>query len=169
MRSEPILFGTALLITFVARTQSRVMVDKFWVEIPQKPLVITRSIKEPSYEAETEATRSPQNYIISPTKMSASEVLPRQNRNGVSYTSLRESFQNDVKNEKPRSAELYQTSTSTSSPEDNEDLCEPHQVRICENCLKITRAPQAYQQCCTNTNNAFSWCQRIFKYVNNQG
>ena len=48
---------------------------------------------------------------------------------------------------------------------------QPNQVRICENCLKITRAPQAYQQCCSNTNNAFSWCERIYKYsvLNNRG
>jgi len=165
MRSEPLLFGATILVTLLAQSQSRVMVNRFWVEVPQRPMIITRSIKEPAYEAATEVTQPPQNLIVNPTKMSAIEAAPRKSK--IGYTTLRESFQKDdeVRYQKTRSAEP----STTPHPDENDDVCEPHQVRICENCLKITRAPQAYQQCCSNVNNAFSWCERIFKYVNNQG
>ena len=40
-------------------------------------MIITRSIKEPTYEAATEVTQPPQNLIVNPTKMSAIEAAPR--------------------------------------------------------------------------------------------
>ena len=77
MRSEPLLFGATILVTLLAQSQSRVVVNRFWVEVPQRPMIITRSIKEPAYEAATEVTQPPQNLIVNPTKMSAIEAAPR--------------------------------------------------------------------------------------------
>ena len=42
-------------------------------------------------------------------------------------------------------------------------------VRVCEHCLKITRAPTAYEECCTDKDNAFSWCQRIYNFSQSKG
>ena len=46
---------------------------------------------------------------------------------------------------------------------------QPERVRICEHCLKITRAPSAYEQCCTDQDNAFSWCRRIYHFSQSNG
>ena len=46
---------------------------------------------------------------------------------------------------------------------------QPERVRICEHCLKITRAPTAYEQCCTDQDNAFSWCRRIYHFSQSNG
>ena len=48
-------------------------------------------------------------------------------------------------------------------------LFQPKHVRICEHCLKITRAPQAYQECCQDKDNAFNWCARIYNYSHSHG
>lgn len=42
-------------------------------------------------------------------------------------------------------------------------------TRVCQNCIKITRAIGAYEACCTNKRNAFKWCKRIFDFTHPQG
>ena len=41
--------------------------------------------------------------------------------------------------------------------------------QVCQNCAKITRMRGAYEECCANENNAYSWCKRIFDFTNPLG
>ena len=76
MRSEPLLFGATILVTLLVSCHSRVMLDKFWVEA-RHPIVATKSIRDiPIQEVEPPtASRTTQNYILSPSKMS--QDIPR--------------------------------------------------------------------------------------------
>ena len=76
MRSEPLLFGATILVTLLVSCHSRVMLDKFWVEA-RHPVVVTKSIRDiPIQEVEPPtASRTTQNYILSPSKMS--QDVPR--------------------------------------------------------------------------------------------
>lgn len=44
-----------------------------------------------------------------------------------------------------------------------------YRSRVCQNCAKITRAPTAIEECCSNRHNAFNWCRRLYDFHNALG
>ena len=72
---ESYLIGVIFLITLFVSSQSRVMLDRFWVEAGE-PNVITKPLKD-AIGAKKSSIQPPQNHLLNPTKISAFEPYPK--------------------------------------------------------------------------------------------
>ena len=74
---ESYLLGVIFLITLFVSSQSRVMLDRFWVEAGE-PNIITKSLLiKNNIEAQKASIQPPQNHLLNPTKISAFEPYPK--------------------------------------------------------------------------------------------
>ena len=74
---ESCLLGVIFLITLFVNSQSRVMLDRFWVDAGE-PNVITKPILiRDTIEAKKASIQPPQNRLLNPNKISAFEPYPK--------------------------------------------------------------------------------------------
>ena len=74
---ESYLLGVIFLITLFVNSQSRVMLDRFWVDAGE-PNVITKPILiRDAIEAKKASIQPPQNHLLNPKKISAFEPYPK--------------------------------------------------------------------------------------------
>ena len=74
---ESCLIGVIFLITLFVNSQSRVMLDRFWVDAGE-PNVITKPLLiKDAIEAKKASIQPPQNHLLNPKKISAFEPYPK--------------------------------------------------------------------------------------------
>lgn len=167
-----------LVIVLVTNVNSRMVRNRIWVEA-RAPVISRHNGYRRHHTRPIAQAFTHMNLRISPTKMTDEHKKPTKQgfkavRPHTIYTS--NSFENDYDYQeyndmKPVASVSGLNTREAENDEYSDDVCrgEPDRVRICEHCLKITRAPTAYEECCTDQDNAFSWCERIYNFSQSKG
>jgi len=163
-----------LIICYLGGVAPRVMQDRFWVE-SRSPIV---SQRHRHHLRDLWAPANPQPLIdrkihAAPQKMTEydenmrSSVKASSSDRHSSFSTLRNSFRRGKGLISPKAIFPEEVEdVSASSEEMQQQQCDSSRVRVCEHCLKITRRPYAYENCCSNRNNSFGWCEKIYNFTN---
>lgn len=156
-----------LLCVVIGGQEARVMQDRFWVE-SRSPIVSQRGSRHRDFWAQPTIDRKIHSLPTTSQKMTADydettvDLRPTSSDRHSSFSTLKNSFRRGKGLIRPR--EIFPDPVEDNSEEMQQ--CDSSRVRICEHCLKITRRPQAYENCCFDRNNAFGWCERIYSFTN---
>lgn len=179
MRVIELIF--VFVIVLATNVNSRVVRNRIWVEA-RAPVISRHNGHMRHHTRPITQAFTHMNLRTSPTKMTIEHKKPTKQafkavRPHITYTKLADSFGNDYDYQdyqeyndlKPMASVSNLNTREAENDEYSDDVCRPERVRICEHCLKITRAPTAYEQCCTDQDNAFSWCKRIYNFSQSNG
>jgi len=188
---ELIFVLLAILAHLATNVNSKVVRNRIWVEA-RAPVISQhnrgshhghrRHHSRPITQAYTSSKMTIQeHHHKKPTPQTLLEAV----RPHITHTKLEDSFsgnneysqdsnydyqESEYNDLTPKSApSSLNTREAETENEYSDGVCRPERVRICEHCLKITRAPSAYEQCCTDQDNAFSWCRRIYHFSQSNG